>query len=74
MDHTGEVETVAQAIPVGTEHEIRETVTPEMGVSNLGPAAAVISTPSMFGLMEQCCLQEMWPYLDPNENSVCTKF
>lgn len=60
-------------IPTGTTHEIRVTVTPDMGVSHLGPAAAVLSTPSMIGLMEQCCLQAMRPFLAENENSVGTK-
>jgi fluoroacetyl-CoA thioesterase len=64
---------VAREIPTGTEHEIRQTVTPEMSVSHLGPAAAVLSTPSMIGLMEQCCLQAMRPFLAENENSVGTK-
>jgi len=64
---------MAREIPVGTEHEIQETVTPEMGAPHLGPAGAVLSTPSMIGLMEQCCLQAMQPFLEEHENSVGTK-
>jgi fluoroacetyl-CoA thioesterase len=64
---------MAQQIPVGTAHEISETVTPDMGAPHLGPAGAVLSTPSMIGLMEQCCLQAMQPFLDAHENSVGTK-
>ena len=60
-------------IPTGTENEIRQSVTPEMSVSHLGPQAAVLSTPAMIGLMEQCCLQAMRPFLEANENSVGTK-
>lgn len=60
-------------IPPGTTHEIRVTVTQDMAVSHLGPAAAVLSTPSMIGLMEQACLQAMRPFLGETENSVGTK-
>jgi fluoroacetyl-CoA thioesterase len=64
---------MADTIPVGTEHEISAEVTPDMGAPHLGPAGAVLSTPSMVGLMEQCCLQAMQPFLGENENSVGTK-
>jgi fluoroacetyl-CoA thioesterase len=64
---------MAKEIPVGTEHEINATVTEDMGAPHLGPAGAVLSTPSMIGLMEQCCLQAMRPFLEENENSVGTK-
>jgi fluoroacetyl-CoA thioesterase len=64
---------MAREIPVGTEHTIDATVTEDMGAPHLGPAGAVLSTPSMIGLMEQCCLQAMRPFLDENENSVGTK-
>ena len=64
---------MAQEIPVGTENETRHTVTQEMAVSHLGPAAAVLSTPSMIGLMEGCALQAMRPFLEGSENSVGTK-
>ena len=43
------------------EQEIRLTVTPEMAAPHLGPAGAVLSTPSMIGLMEQCCRQALGP-------------
>lgn len=64
---------MANEIPRGTEHQITATVTQEMTPPHLGPAAAVLSTPSMIGLMEQCCLQAMTPFLAENENSVGTK-
>lgn len=64
---------MANEIPVGTEHEISAEVTADMGAPHLGPAGAVLSTPSMIGLMEQCCLQAMQPFLADNENSVGTK-
>jgi len=46
--------------------------TPAMGVSHLGPAAAVLSTPHMIGLMEQTCLEAVKPHLDANEQTVGT--
>lgn len=64
---------MATEIPVGTEHQISATVEADMGAPHLGPAGAVLSTPSMIGLMEQCCLQAMRPFLAENENSVGTK-
>lgn len=64
---------MAREIPIGTTHEIQETVTVEMGAPHLGPAGQVLSTPSMIGLMEQCCLQAMQPFLEGNENTVGTK-
>src|SRR5262249_4372051 len=64
---------MAREIPIGTTHEIREMVTPDMGAPHLGPAGAVLSTPSMIGLMEQCSIQAMQPFLDEHENSVGTK-
>jgi fluoroacetyl-CoA thioesterase len=64
---------MAREIPVGTEHETRDTVTLEMAVTHLGPEMTVLSTPSMIMLMEQCCLQAMQPFLEAHENSVGTK-
>lgn len=64
---------MASRIPVGTEHEISAMVESDMVPPHLGPAGAVLSTPSMIGLMEQCCLQAMHPFLAENENSVGTK-
>ena len=64
---------MAKEIPAGTEHETRQAVTREMTVSHLGPAAAVLSTPSMIGMMERCCLLAMQPYLEGSESSVGTK-
>lgn len=60
---------MARAIAIGTEHEIAVVVAPEMGAPHLGPAAAVLSTPSMIGLMEQCCLLATLPFLDQGESS-----
>lgn len=48
------------------------TTTPAMGVSHLGPGGAVLSTPSMIGLMEQVSLESVKPHLDDNENTVGT--
>lgn len=62
-----------QEIPIGTERELRQETTAAMGVAHLGPAAAVLSTPSMIGLMEACCLQAMRPFLSETENTVGTK-
>lgn len=43
-----------------------------MGISHLGPGGAVLSTPSMIGLMELTSLESIQPHLDENENSVGT--
>jgi predicted thioesterase len=47
------------------EHELRLTVGPEMAAPHLGPAGAVLSTPSMIGLMEQCCREALLRDLGP---------
>lgn len=47
-------------------------ITPEMGVSHLGPGPGVLSTPAMIGLMEQTSLKSVMPHLDPNEQTVGT--
>jgi predicted thioesterase len=44
-----------------------------MGAPHLGPAGAVLSTPSMIGLMEQCVHQAMRPFLEQREHSAGTK-
>jgi fluoroacetyl-CoA thioesterase len=64
---------MASEIPAGVTHQITERVTAEMGAPHLGPAGAVLSTPSMIGLMEQCALQAMRPFLEQHEHSVGTK-
>jgi predicted thioesterase len=45
------------------EYELRLTVTPEMAAPHLGPAGAVLSTPSMIGLFEQCCRAALLPHV-----------
>ena len=54
------------------EHELRLTVAPEMAAPHLGPTGAVLSTPSMIGLMEQCCRQALRSHLSPGEQVVGT--
>ena len=56
--------------PEPIEHELRLTVAPEMAAPHLGPAGAVLSTPSMIGLMEQCCREALRPRLAPGEAAV----
>ncbi len=63
---------MAQEIPIGTAHEITVTVTPDMSPPHLRDVA-VLSTPSMINLMEQCALQAMQPYLTDEETSVGTE-
>jgi fluoroacetyl-CoA thioesterase len=52
------------------EHELHLTVTPEMAAPHLGPAGAVLSTPSMIGVMEQCCRQALVPYTAPGDQVI----
>ena len=61
---------MVKEIPTGTMHELTVRVTAEMGAPHLGPAGAVLSTPSMIGLMEQCAAQALRPFLEPHERSV----
>ncbi|MER3419258.1 MAG: hypothetical protein C4290_01480 [Chloroflexota bacterium] len=63
---------MASAIPAGLTHEITVTVTEDMSPPHL-KGAAVLSTPSMISLMEQCALQAMQPYLEQGETSVGTE-
>ncbi len=63
---------MATEIPIGTSHEITVTVTPDMSPSHLGDVA-VLSTPSMINLMEQCCLQAMRPFHTDEETTVGTE-
>lgn len=63
---------MARDIPIGTTNEITVTVTPDMSPPHLA-GAAVLSTPAMIQLMEQCALQAMQPYLEGDETSVGTE-
>jgi predicted thioesterase len=63
---------MASAIPTGLTHEMMATVTEDMSPPHL-KGAAVLSTPAMISLMEQCALQAMLPYLDPGETTVGTE-
>jgi fluoroacetyl-CoA thioesterase len=56
----------------GLTHRMQVVTTPEMGVSHLGAGPSVLSTPSMIGLMELCCLKSAQPHLDENEQTVGT--
>lgn len=60
-------------IPGGARHSLTVRVTAAMGAPHLGPAGAVLSTPSMIGLMEQCAMQAMQQFLAPHERSVGTR-
>lgn len=62
---------MATEIPIGATHETNVTVTPDMSPPHLGDVA-VLSTPSMINLMEQCALQAMRPFLTDEETSVGT--
>lgn len=57
-------------IPLGTSDETTVTTTPEMGVSHLGPAASMYSTPAMVGHIEGLCFRMLAPFLEPDENQV----
>jgi fluoroacetyl-CoA thioesterase len=61
-----------ESLAPGIVHETNVTTTPAMGVSHLGPGPGVLSTPSMIGLMEQCCLEGVKPHLDASEQTVGT--
>lgn len=63
---------MATDIPVGTTHEITVAVTPDMSPPHLRDVA-VLSTPAMINMMEQCALQAMQPYLTEEETSVGTE-
>jgi len=54
----------------GTAHALTLTVTQDMAAPHLGPAGAVLSTPSMIGLMEQCCREAMLPALSAGETAL----
>ncbi len=62
---------MATEIPAGTTHDVTVPVTPDMSPPHLKDVA-VLSTPSMISLMEQCALQAMAPFLDADETTVGT--
>lgn len=54
----------------GITHEMRHTVTKQMSPGHL--PIVVLSTPSMVGLIEGCCLLAVAPHLDHGEVTVGT--
>jgi predicted thioesterase len=49
----------------------RESLTPEMGITHLGPdVPSMYSTPSMIQLIEGACVRLIRRYVDPGEQSV----
>jgi len=62
---------MAAEIPLGTTNEITVPVTADMSPAHL-QGVAVLSTPAMIELMEQCALRAMAPFLDDGETSVGT--
>ncbi|MCW0216500.1 MAG: thioesterase family protein [Pseudonocardia sp.] len=52
----------------GIEYDKKHVITAEMGTGHTG--TAVLSTPSMIGLMEVTCLEAAGPHLDENESTV----
>lgn len=61
-----------ESLAAGISHEKEIAITESMGVSHLGDAGGVLSTPSMIGLIEQTCLESTAPHLDDNEQTVGT--
>ncbi len=59
-----------KAEATGNWNETTILTTPEMGVSHLGPAASMYSTPAMVSHFEALCMKMLIPFLDPGENSV----
>lgn len=59
-----------ESLAVGIEHEMKYTVTDDMGAAHL--PMQVLSTPAMLGLIEGTCLQGARPHLDENETTVGT--
>ena len=59
-----------ESLAIGIEHELKYTVTEEMGAPHL--PMAVLSTPAMLSLIEGTCLQGAKPHLDENETTVGT--
>ena len=54
----------------GTWDETTISTTPEMGVSHLGPAASMYSTPAMVAHFGALCMKMLIPFLDPGESSL----
>src|SRR5437867_3563042 len=63
---------MAKEIPIGTSNETKVTITPDMSPPHLKDLA-VLSTPAMIMLMEQCALGAMVPFLDEGETTVGTE-
>jgi len=58
-------------VPVGTRGRFEQTVADEHLASRLDSAlAAVMSTPTMIGMMELAAIDAIRPFLDPGEGSV----
>lgn len=57
------------SVPVGIEHAIRRTVTPDMSPPHLLPTV-VLSTPKMIELMELVCLEAAAPHLEEDQTTV----
>jgi len=57
-----------ESMVVGVAHEATYEVTSDMSPPHL--PAAVLSTPSMIGMIEGTCFAAMSPHLDPGETSV----
>jgi fluoroacetyl-CoA thioesterase len=58
------------SLTVGITNEMTHTVTKGMAPGHI--PAVVLSTPSMVGLIEQCCLLATQPHLDEGEATVGT--
>lgn len=58
------------SLAVGITNEMKHTVTKAMAPGHI--PAVVLSTPSMVGLIEQCCLLAAEPHLDGGEATVGT--
>jgi len=62
---------MAEQLKVGMTFEKSITVTEEYAARHLaGKGIQVFSTPSMVRLMEECALEGVLPYLQPNQNTV----
>jgi len=62
---------MADQLKVGMTFEKSITVTEEYAARHLaGKGIQLFSTPSMVRLMEECALEGVLPYLQPNQNTV----
>lgn len=59
-----------ESLAVGLTNEMRHTVTRAMAPGHI--PAVVLSTPTMVGLIEQCCLLAVQAHLDEGEATVGT--